>query len=134
MILKNIYNFLAADADLQNLLSSSKKDSKIYPNIAKLMSAPPFLVYRSLNPGGTQNEILSDESLEIIITAQDFETVCLITKRLTEMLDCADNIPSENYNIYFCKKTGGADRSDELNRNVRTLNFNLKFRSKREIL
>ncbi|MCL2887952.1 MAG: hypothetical protein FWF35_01365 [Elusimicrobia bacterium] len=134
MILKDIYNFLAADAGLKNLLSSSEKDSKIYPNIAKIMSAPPFLVYRSSNPGGTQNEILSEEILDIIITAQNFETVCLITGRLTELLDGVTDIPSADFNIYYSKKTGGSDYADELYRNVRVLNFNLKFRSKQEIL
>ena len=134
MILKDIYNFLTQDKELKNLLSSSEKDSKIYPNIAKMMSSPPFLVYRSSNPGGAQNEILSDETLEIIITAQSFETVCQITARLTELLDGATDIPSADFNIYYSKKTGGADYADELSRNARVLNFNLKFRSKKDIL
>ena len=133
MILQNIYNFLAADAELKNLLSSSEKDSKIYPNIAKITSAAPYLVYRSSNPGGAQGEILSEEILDIIITAQSFETVCQITARLTELLDGAADIPSGDFNIYFGKKTGGADYADELYRNVRVLNFNFKFR-KKEIL
>ncbi|MDR0291764.1 MAG: hypothetical protein LBI01_03155 [Elusimicrobium sp.] len=134
MILQDIYNFLAADAVLKNLLSASGKDSKIYPNIAKIMSAPPFLVYRSSNHGGTQNEILSEEILDVIITAQNFETVCLISARLTELLDGVTDIPSDIFYIYHSKKTGGADYADELYRNVRVLNFNLKFRSKKDIL
>ena len=134
MILQDIYNYLAGDAVLKNLLSSSESDSKIYPNIAKIMAAPPFLVYRSSNPGGAVDEILSEEILDIIITAQNFDAVCLITKRLTELLDGIADIPSANFNIYYCKKTGGSDYADELYRNVRVLNFNLKFRSKQEIL
>ncbi|MGB2579689.1 hypothetical protein AAIR98_001608 [Elusimicrobium simillimum] len=130
MIAKDIYLYLAADTALQVLLEATEADSKLYPNIAKMTAKPPFIVYRSTNPGGTTEEVISEESLNIIITAADFEGVLAAAARVTELLDGVEDVPAEDYYIYYAKKTGGNDYVDDLNRSVRVLTFSFKFRSK----
>ena len=105
MILKDIYNYLTGDETLNLLLSATQTDSKIYPNFARISSRLPYLVYRSTNPGGTTDEVLSSEQITITITAEDYLQITQITYLLTELLDLTDNeIPSQNYKIYYSKK------------------------------
>ncbi|WP_424244675.1 hypothetical protein Dip510_001936 [Elusimicrobium posterum] len=130
MILQDIYAYLKQDDTLAGLLSATEKDSKIYPNIAKIMTAPPFLVYKTTTSGGARDEILSEEGVRFLITASSYQDVIKITERINFLLDLADYIPSDKYFICYAKHTGGEDYLDELGRNIRTLNFNLKFRRK----
>lgn len=129
MILKDIYNYLTGDEALSLLLSATQTDSKIYPNFARISSRLPYLVYRSTNPGGTTDEVLSTEQITLTITAEDFLQITQITYLLTELLDLtANEIPSQTYKIYYAKKIGGNDFIDELGRHVRALNFIFKFK------
>ena len=129
MILKDIYNYLASDEALSLVLSSTQTDSKIYPNFARISSRLPYIVYRTTNPGGTTDEILSTEQITLTITADDFLQITQISYLLTELLDLtASEIPSQDYKIYYSKKIGGNDFLDELGRHVRAINFIFKFK------
>ena len=129
MILKDIYNYLACDEALSLVLSSTQTDSKIYPNFARISSRLPYIVYRSTNPGGTTDEVLSTEQITLTITADDFLQIVQISYLLTELLDLtANEIPSQEYKIYYSKKIGGNDFLDELGRHVRAINFIFKFK------
>lgn len=129
MILKDIYNYLASDEALNLVLSSTQTDSKIYPNFARISSRLPYIVYRSTNPGGTTDEVLSTEQITLTITADDFLQIAQISYLLTELLDLtANEIPSQTYKIYYSKKIGGNDFLDELGRHVRAINFIFKFK------
>ncbi len=130
MILEDIYEHLIADSSLDTLLESSGSDSKIYPQIAKENADAPFIVYRSANPGGTNDEVISEELVTLIITASDFETIVDITDQVTTFLDLKEiaEISSTNYQIYYSKKIGGSDFSDELHNFNRSLTFLVKFR------
>ncbi|MDR0953640.1 MAG: hypothetical protein LBM71_05660 [Elusimicrobiota bacterium] len=129
MILSDIYSYLLSSEVLKTALEFSEEDTKIYPNYSRLSSRVPYLVYRSTNPGGTSDEVLSSEQLSLIITADSFLQVVEISLILTELLDLSDNkIPSAVYNIYYSKKIGGNDYVDELGRHTRVLNFILKFK------
>ncbi|MBR4508656.1 MAG: hypothetical protein IKP23_04220 [Elusimicrobiaceae bacterium] len=129
MILKDIYNYLACDEALSLVLSSTQTDSKIYPNFARISSRLPYIVYRSTNPGGTTDEVLSTEQITLTITADDFLQITQISYLLTELLDLtANEIPSQEYKIYYSKKIGGNDFLDELGRHVRAINFIFKFK------
>ncbi len=129
MILKDIYNYLTADEALNLVLSSTQTDSKIYPNFARISSHTPYIVYRSTNPGGTTDEVLSTEQITLSITADSFLQITQISYLLTELLDLTDNeIPSQDYKIYYSKKIGGNDFLDELGRHVRAINFIFKFK------
>lgn len=129
MILKDIYNYLASDEALSLVLSSTQTDSKIYPNFARISSRLPYIVYRSTNPGGTTDEVLSTEQITLTIIADDFLQIVQISYLLTELLDLtANEIPSQEYKIYYSKKIGGNDFLDELGRHVRAINFIFKFK------
>jgi hypothetical protein len=129
VILSDIYSYLLSSEVLKTALEFSEEDTKIYPNYSRLSSRVPYLVYRSTNPGGTSDEVLSSEQLSLIITADSFLQVVEISLILTELLDLSDNkIPSAVYNIYYSKKIGGNDYVDELGRHTRVLNFILKFK------
>lgn len=130
MILEDIYDHLIADASLNTLLESDISDSKIYPQIAKENADTPFIVYRSANPGGTNDEVISEELVTLIITADNFETIVDITETLTTLLDLKETaeISSSNYQIYYSKKIGGSDFSDEFHNFNRSLTFLVKFR------
>ncbi len=131
MIAQDIYAFLASSEALQTALNASEGDSKIYPNFARLSSRVPFLVYSSTNPGGTEDEVLNDEDLTLIITADTYAQTVAISYILTSLLDLTETqIPSNTYNIYYAKKIGGNDYADELGRHVRALNFTFKFNKK----
>lgn len=129
MILKDIYNYLASDEALSLVLSSTQTDSKIYPNFARISSHTPYIVYRTTNPGGTTDEVLSTEQITLTITADDFLQIVQISYLLTDLLDLtASEIPSQDYKIYYSKKIGGNDFLDELGRHVRAINFIFKFK------
>ena len=131
MIAQDIYALLASDSTLQTALSATVTDTKIYPNYARLSSRIPFIVYQSTNPGGTQDEILNEEDLSIIITSDTYATTVAISYIVTALLDLTETqIPSNTYNIYYAKKTGGNDYADDLGRHVRALNFTFKFNKK----
>lgn len=129
MILKDIYNYLTADEALNLVLSSTQTDSKIYPNFARISSRTPYIVYRSTNPGGTTDEVLSTEQITLTITADNYLQITQISYLLTELLDLSSSeIPSQEYKIYYSKKIGGNDFLDELGRHVRAINFIFKFK------
>jgi len=131
MIAQDIYAYLSSDSTLQTALSATATDTKIYPNYARLSSRLPFIVYQSTNPGGTQDEVLNEEDLSIIITSDTYATTVAISYIVTALLDLTETqIPSNTYNIYYSKKTGGNDYADDLGRHVRALNFTFKFNKK----
>ena len=131
MIAQDIYAYLSSDSTLQTALSATTTDTKIYPNYARLSSRLPFIVYQSTNPGGTQDEVLNEEDLSLIITSDTYATTVAISYIITALLDLTETqIPSETYNIYYAKKTGGNDYADDLGRHVRALNFTFKFNKK----
>ena len=68
MIVQDIYAYLSSDSTLQTALNATETDTKIYPNYARLSSRVPFIVYQSTNAGGTQDEVLNEEDLSIIIS------------------------------------------------------------------
>ena len=91
----------------------------------------PFIVYQSTNTGGTQDEVLNEENLTLIITSDTYAQTVAISYILTSLLDLTETqIPSANYNIYYAKKIGGNDYADDLGRHVRALNFTFKFNKK----
>lgn len=131
MILGDIYKYLQTDTGLTSALEATLQDSKIYPNFARISSRAPYIVYRSANPGGSPDEVLSNEQAVFVITSDNFAKTVQISAVLTELLDLPNaNIPSQEYNIYYCKKTGGSDYVDELGRHARALNFTLKFKKR----
>lgn len=131
MIAQDIYAYLSSDSTLQTALNATVTDTKIYPNYARLSSRLPFIVYQSTNPGGTQDEVLNEEDLSIIITSDTYATTVAISYIVSALLDLTETqIPSEIYNIYYSKKTGGNDYADDLGRHVRALNFTFKFNKK----
>ena len=131
MIAQDIYAYLSSDSTLQTALSATVTDTKIYPNYARLSSRLPFIVYQSTNPGGTQDEVLNEEDLSLIITSDTYATTVAISYIVTALLDLTETeIPSDTYNIYYAKKTGGNDYADDLGRHVRALNFTFKFNKK----
>ncbi len=130
MILSDIYNYLKADTLLKTALEAGETDSKIYPNYARMSSKAPYIVYRSTNPGGATDEVLSTEQVSLIVTSESFVKTVEISFILTTLLDLASSaIPSSLYNIYYAKKIGGSDYVDELGRHVRALNFTFKFKT-----
>ena len=134
MIAQDIYAYLSSDSTLQTALSANQTDTKIYPNYARLSSKLPFIVYQSTNPGGTQDEVLNEEDLSIIITSDTYATTVAISYIVTALLDLTETqIPSNTYNIYYSKKTGGNDYADDLGRHVRALNFTFKFNKKTNV-
>lgn len=129
MITEDIYNYLAADDTLGAALCASETDSKIYPNFAAITSRTPYIVYRSSNPGGSYDEVLCEEHLTFVITCENFAQTAAISKILTVLLDLTEEqIPSQNYKIYYAKKIGGSDFIDELGRHSRAVNFIFKFK------
>ena len=130
MILQDIYDHLQSDSGLATLLGATGSDSKIYPQIAKETADAPFIVYRSANPGGTKDEVLSEELITLVITANDFEKIVSITQAITDLLDLKETaeISSTLYEIYYSKKIGGSDFSDELHNFNRSLTFLVKFK------
>jgi len=131
MIAQDIYAYLSSSSALQTALSATESDSKIYPNYARLSSRLPFIVYQSTNAGGTQDEVLNEENLTLIITSDSYATTVAISYILTGLLDLTETqIPSSTYNIYYAKKIGGNDYADDLGRHVRALNFLFKFNKK----
>ena len=131
MIAQDIYAYLSSNQTLQTALSATESDSKIYPNYARLSSRLPFIVYQSTNAGGTQDEVLNEEDLTLIITSDTYATTVTISYIITALLDLTETqIPSDTYNIYYAKKIGGNDYADDLGRHVRALNFTFKFNKK----
>lgn len=131
MIAQDIYAYLSSDSTLQTALSATVTDTKIYPNYARLSSRVPFIVYQSTNPGGTQDEVLNEEDLTLIITSDTYATTVAISYIVTALLDLTETqIASDTYNIYYAKKIGGNDYADDLGRHVRALNFTFKFNKK----
>ena len=131
MIAQDIYAFLTSDETLQTALNATETDTKIYPNYARLASRLPFIVYQSTNAGGTQDEVLNEEDLSIIITSDTYAKTVAISYIVTALLDLTETqIPSSTYNIYYSKKIGGTDYADDLGRHVRALNFTFKFNKK----
>ena len=131
MIAQDIYAFLASDNALKTALNANDTDTKIYPNYARLSSRVPFIVYQSTNTGGTQDEVLNEEDLSIIITSDTYAQTVAISYIVTALLDLTETqIPSETYNIYYSKKIGGNDYADDLGRHARALNFTFKFNKK----
>ena len=131
MIAQDIYTFLSSNQTLQTALNATQTDSKIYPNYARLSSRLPFIVYQSTNAGGTQDEVLNEEDLTLIITSDTYAATVAISYIITSLLDLTETqIPSATYNIYYAKKIGGNDYADDLGRHVRALNFTFKFNKK----
>ena len=131
MIAQDIYTFLSSNQTLQTALNATQTDSKIYPNYARLSSRLPFIVYQNTNAGGTQDEVLNEEDLTLIITSDTYAATVAISYIITSLLDLTETqIPSATYNIYYAKKIGGNDYADELGRHVRALNFTFKFNKK----
>ena len=131
MIIQDIYSFLKQDLTLSTTLNATTQDSKIYPNFARLSSRIPYIVYQVTNAGGSQDEVLSEEDITFLITAEDYSKVVVISYLLTSLFDLTCNtIPSTTYNIYYSKKVGGTDYTDDLGRYVRALNFIFKFSKK----
>ena len=131
MIAQDIYAYLSSNSALQTALSATETDSKIYPNYARLSSRLPFIVYQSTNAGGTQDEVLNEEDLTLVITSDTYATTVAISYIITGLLDLTETqIPSATYNIYYAKKIGGNDYADDLGRHVRALNFTFKFNKK----
>ncbi len=134
MIAQDIYAYLSSDSTLQTALNATVTDTKIYPNYARLSSRVPFIVYQSTNAGGTQDEVLNEEDLSIIITSDTYATTVAISYIVTALLDLTETqIPSDTYNIYYSKKVGGNDYADDLGRHVRALNFTFKFNKKTNV-
>ena len=87
------------------------------------------MLFRSTNPGGTTDEVLSTEQITLTITADNYLQITQISYLLTQLLDLtASEIPSQTYKIYYSKKIGGNDFLDELGRHVRAINFIFKFK------
>lgn len=129
MILNDIYNYLLQSDSLAVFLKSKPSDSKIYPNYARMSCKTPYIVYRSSNVGGRIDEISSEEGCSFVITADSFADILEGSAILTSLLDCPPTqIASQNYDIYYSKKTGGSDYVDELGRHVRAINFSIKFK------
>jgi len=129
MILQDIYDYLQSSSVLKTALGASETDGKIYPNYARISSKVPYIVYRSSNPGGSTDEVLSTEQAVFSITSESFVQTAEISYILTSLLDLTENkISSSVYNIYYAKKIGGNDYADELGRHVRALNFIFKFK------
>ena len=89
----------------------------------------PYIVYRSANPGGSYDEVLSEEQVTFVITSDEFCQTARISEILTSILDlnCGE-IASSEHKIYYCKKIGGSDFMDELGRHCRAVNFIFKFK------
>lgn len=129
MILEEICSYLSSDSALKAALGADERDSKIYPNYAAITSRVPYLVYRSSNPGGSYDEVLSEEGVTFVITGEDYGQTAAISKALSALLDLnCGAIPSQEHNIYYAKKVGGSDYMDELGRHCRAVNFIFKFR------
>lgn len=129
MILSDIYTYLKKSVALKEALGVTESDAKIYPNYARISSRIPYIVYRSTNPGGGTDEVLSTEQISLIITSDTFLRTVELSYILSELLDLTENkIESLQYNIFYSKKIGGSDYVDELGRHVRALNFTLKFK------
>lgn len=129
MILEAVYSYLSSDKALASALGADPKDGKIYPNYAAITSRVPYIVYRSANPGGSYDEVLSEEQITFVITSDEFAQTARISGILTSLLDlnCGE-IASSDYKIYYCKKIGGSDFMDELGRHCRAVNFIFKFK------
>jgi len=131
MILSDVYKYLLNNPQLCAVLETRTEDGKIYPNFARISSRAPYIVYRSLNPGGSLDEVLSQEQAVFVITSESFAKTAGISAILTDLLDLpAADIPAAAHIIYYAKKTGGSDYVDELGRHVRALNFTFKFRKR----
>lgn len=129
MILDDLYSHLTQSEALRSALGADLSDGKIYPNYAAITSRAPYIVYRSGNPGGSYDEVLSEEHVTFVITSDEFRQTALISEVLTSLLDlnCGE-IASAGHKIYYGKKIGGSDFMDELGRHCRAVNFIFKFK------
>jgi len=133
MITNEIYSYVSSDETLQTLLSGIVGDKKIYPSKAKEGATVPYVIYKSINSGGSVDEILSDETLQFNIIASTYEIATNILKRLSVLLDLQDTkaIASTGAYIYYSKQIGGYDQYEEDTRyHNRMVSFIFKFKMK----
>jgi len=130
MILADIYRFLSSDAALGTILASTEHDSRIYPNFAKEGARTPFIVYRSLNPGGSRDEVLCEENVSFEVTAESYSSATAAVERLFTLLDMVSEgaVPSLRSRIFYAKLIGGADFVDDMGRHIRAANYVFKFK------
>ncbi len=127
MIFLDIYKLMSTDVIIKDYLQPTKDDSKIYPNQAKLLSKPPYIIYRS--SGVNNAEIISEESMTFIICAEDYFVMDSLSSRVGGIFN-EDSLETDNFNIYHIKKTNSQDSVDELGHHARSLTFAFKFRRK----
>lgn len=135
MIEKDVALYLEADAALKTLLGGTTADSKIYPLVAQLESAAPFIVYTpTFDDSGDEN--VDEDRIQLTI-AGDTKAICDgIRDRLNVLLDKQDaiqhtSLTSSTYYIYWCKRTGGDALYDPVRglKNV-VLFFTLRYKKK----
>lgn len=132
MIFNDIYKYLSEDVILKDYLVPTENDSKIYPNFARNMSKPPYVVYRAGGAGGA--EILDGVTMVFLTVAQDYFVLNSVSARISELLSNKEDISSGAFNIYFSRKTACSDFVDERGYHVRSQSFAFKFRKKQENL
>jgi hypothetical protein len=132
MISSDIYKYLKEDAALGALLKASEGNTKICPNLAKIITRPPFIVYRAA--GFTKGEIIQEQKIIFTVLGETFEEVLNISERLRSLLDGKTGFESEYFDIYYSSLLNVADSVDDLGRHIRGITFNFKFRNKQENL
>ncbi len=133
MIEYDVVNYLCADTTLQNLLSGSASDVKIYPDKAPQNSTEPYIVYFS--GIGMLDEILDEDRIQFKIYSSNKKICTDIRNRLKKILDKQDGIQglisSTDYIIFYSKLTAGdSSIESELNNYEIPMFFNIKFKTK----
>lgn len=131
MIFLDVFKKLASDVVLADYLKPTPSDSKIYPNFARALNRPPYLVYKS--SGVNNEEIMRSETITFYAVAEEYFIMAAMAARLDDIF-ANEKITSAYFDIYDVKKVSVSDYADAAGRHVRAIGFNFKFTKKQEIL
>lgn len=105
---------LRADATLRTLLLGAATNTKIYDTRFSRGESTPYILV-SLSADGTAQEVLSEQIVAMRIVAEEASEARAISDRLDVLYDIQDklSVSSDDYYIYYGKKIGGSDLSDD---------------------
>jgi len=114
-MITDVITFLEADASLQTLLNSNAGNRKFFALAPKRPGErTPYIIYSSVSEGSGDN-VLEESMIQFSIRTEKFDDARQIAYRLSELLDVWENlsITSTNFHIYYSRKVGGADSTEE---------------------
>ena len=128
-----IISYLNADTTLDNLLTATAGNPKIYPDtvLGGQSASSPYITYNASSLGSTE-ENLKEQSIEFDIASTSFITCQNIGDRLMVLLDKQDSIrsviSSTSFRYYWMKHiNGNTFRDTDTQLYHRILEFDLKY-------